>query len=703
MDAKVDDFLNEINEIAPPIPSVARAVQPKVVKNVPEINETCVWQKCYDELTGFSYYWNTKTDQVTWNTPEDYKETKMTKSDIKKRPGMYVPPKVTPLFPGISTATAIPQESIKIYSIGESSSNKNIVKDQQKVSDKTLKRPHKKNSDSEDEKIILISSYGSDTGSEDEEPEEKKTKNVTDQSLSVAEESALSEEEDDLDILAKIQKKAKELKELGGDLPPGVKEVVSTVKDALEPPPKNKMKTISGFSLVAGYSDSEEENEEIKTVFQTELVPSQSHSTLFPISKPVDVKDFIPPKIEDEIPQIENDFNNKAFKRKKRIGVALVNTVKKKNEGNMCEERKGFGFEKDLNPEVSISSTSTTTTTTTYPGFQKGGVMFVKSDILNPTIPAVTREDEIVKTCEIDDQQEVGIDRNEVDGMYSTLREKLVFLNVGSSAVSVVQTMVIQAETLFSAMNEGGLKLSYLQKWLKEMCSELVKLEKEATPDGWLLQWDRSNKRYYYQNLATGASQWEYPQPPDPNASDDAMDISTTPPPPIESAITMSPPLPPTIRSPTPPPPPIISVDDDAVSTSVPADVPLPPEQPPLPKVADNGEPLPPGVDLPDMVAYPKPQVIFNENSENSTDDTLNSALDSFYSDIAAIDPVAVVLPPTQSNEEKPPDGDIQMATESLKKKKKAKVKLGPGLTMKKKGVSQLVEKWKNVQQHYND
>lgn len=38
------------------------------------------------------------------------------------------------------------------------------------------------------------------------------------------------------------------------------------------------------------------------------------------------------------------------------------------------------------------------------------------------------------------------------------------------------------------------------------------------------------------------------------------------------------------------------------------------------------------------------------------------------------------------------------MLTESGKKKKKTKVKLTQGLSMKKKGVSKLVEKWKNVQ-----
>lgn len=40
-------------------------------------------------------------------------------------------------------------------------------------------------------------------------------------------------------------------------------------------------------------------------------------------------------------------------------------------------------------------------------------------------------------------------------------------------------------------MKAGGLNMCYLHQWLKDTCSGLVKLEKEAAPEGWLLQWDR--------------------------------------------------------------------------------------------------------------------------------------------------------------------------------------------------------------------
>ncbi|XP_023012734.2 uncharacterized protein [Leptinotarsa decemlineata] len=679
MDAQIDDFFNEINEIAPP----KQPEPPKVVESV--------WKECHDELTGYSYYWNCKTDEVTWDPPADFKDQKKNKptlKNVKKPSGIYIPPKSSELFSGATKK--LPQDSVKIYSIGESS----VKKDRPKPQKKAPKRPFEKESDSEDERIVLISSYGGDSETdEDEEPIQKKIKTVDDEPSKEENDSYLSEEDDDIDILTKIQKRAQELKELGGELPAGVKEVVENPKLEAEVMKKEKKKDISGFSLVAGYSDSEEENEEIKSVFLPKSEPPPvSHSTLFPITEPIDVKDFIEePKVEPEKQQISNgeEFHSKAFQRKRRIGVALVNTTKKK-EDPIDEERKGLGFDKE--------ASSSPKSDVVYPGFKKGGVMFVKSDVLNPDIP----KDKETDCDKVEKVEEEVINKGEVEQMYSTLNEKLVFLNGGRPSISPVQTMVIQAEMLFIAMKDGGLKLSYLKKWLSDTCSELIKLEKEATPAGWLLQWDRSHKRYYYQNLATGISQWEYPQS-DSNTFDEAMDISTTPPP-TEQVIRMSPPLPPTIRSPTPPPPPIISTDERVVVGSIPIPEQSVQVQPALPtKLSDLGEPLPPGVDLPETASS---EGSLPQNQVAQDVDPLNSALDSFYSEVAAIDPQvsSPLLPPSPPNEPIPSEtAPVETTTDTSKRKKKSKVKLAPGLSMKKKGVSQLVEKWKSVQQHYND
>ncbi|XP_056634590.1 uncharacterized protein LOC130443783 isoform X2 [Diorhabda sublineata] len=546
-----------------------------------------------------------------------------------------------------------------------------------KLDKKQTKRKYPKGDDSDDEKIVLISSYGTDSESEDDTKKAKKDKK------SVDSDKYNSEEDDDFDILAKIQKRAQELKELGGDIPVEVKEVVETSKRELLEVPKN------GPSLVASYcSDSEEENDEIKKIFPNNPEPVQvSHSTLFPITKPINVKDFVqshPDLNTDRTSDVDKTeiFDAKLFKRKKKIAVPFVGPVKKDNQDG--ESRKGLGYDKE-NKSTEKNSNGM------YLGFRKGGVEFVKSDVLNPPVNNV--EENSVNKSQDDKETE------EIENMYSILKDKLLFLNEGRPTLSSVQSMVIQAETLMTALNDGALKGSYIKKWLEDTCSEMKKLEKEAAPTGWVLQWDKIHRRYFYQNKQNGTSQWEYPQP-DTNTNDVAMDISTTPPPVLDiEPEELSPPLPPVLRSPSPPPPPIISIDDAAEIPLPNYDVPLDVDAVQLvsQKVELNGQPLPPGVDPADVATAPPQQTVQLPQEK----DSLNSALDSFYSDIAAI---SSPLPqPEEANRVTATVAPVlsEIPAESVKKKKK--VKLISNLGMKKKGVSQLVEKWRSVQQEYKN
>lgn len=186
---------------------------------------------------------------------------------------------------------------------------------------------------------------------------------------------------------------------------------------------------------------------------------------------------------------------------------------------------------------------------------------------------------------------------------------------------------------------------------------------------------------------------------------DDAMDICTTPPPTIMESISnepalppptapilVRPPPPPRIKSPTPPPPPIISKNvKQRKKVKSPRAVGPVDELPPLP----SGEPLPPGVD-----SLPEPS--HKEQTQNSKKDSLGSELNSFYSDLAAMETVVGnTVVETQLVAETVLSDNISSDTVP-KKKKKSKVKLVEGLAMKKKGVSKLVERWKNVQKDYN-
>ncbi|KAF5289463.1 hypothetical protein FQR65_LT11836 [Abscondita terminalis] len=662
MENTVDDFFNEINQIAPPKQSRT---------------SNCDWQECFDNTSGYSYYWNLKTNQVTWSMPNEYKLWKE-----KSKNGKDVVPKQSVLFPSVLPSNP------KIYNIQKdlscsSTTNKQMHEDKQGQEKDKLTNNH--------EKIALIPAYGegSDSEQEDEKDIEEETI-VINSETKVNHSSKHNNDDEDIHILAKLQNRAKILKDLGGELPPEVKKIVEQNEEMeLE---ENK-KNISGFSLVAGYGDSEDEDEELKVV---EKSPNQNRvavSTLFPTPTPIDVNQFLE---SGKPPEQQEEIDTKAFHRKRRIGIDF-NVEKPKTDANDLEvERQGLGFKCENGDGLQSKSK------VNYPGFKSAGVMFVKSDVLNS-------DDGVDKKESVETSNETNANTmKKIEEIHKMLNEKLTFLSEGRDPVSPVQVIIIQMETLYEAMQAGSLTLDYLHKWLKQTCSELVKLEKEAAPSGWLLQWDRVNKRYYYRNQQTGESQWDYPQP-DIVGGDDAMDICTTPPPPASDTLLedvahpVQPPPPPRIKTPTPPPPPTIS--KNIKSGKKHSDV-----LPELPSSSTDsypvvGEPLPPGVDSPPeafqlevCMKYYFETFLNLVTFQKKSSDALGSELDSFYSDLAAMETSTNVVTSsadTLANAEnsQPTKTDI-----TLKRKRKPKVKLVEGLAMKKKGVSKLVERWKNVQ-----
>lgn len=171
-------------------------------------------------------------------------------------------------------------------------------------------------------------------------------------------------------------------------------------------------------------------------------IPETSHSTLFPITKPIDVKDFIktesPTHDSSESTKLtsspNNDFDSKIFQRKRRIGVSLVNRVKRPKEAPENEEFTGLGFKKDSQ----LQETKDVKNESPYPGFQKGGVMFVKSDVVNPA------KEEIQEQKSVKEESNFNVQETEAD--YTVLKEKLLFLGEGREPVLPVQAMLIQAE-----------------------------------------------------------------------------------------------------------------------------------------------------------------------------------------------------------------------------------------------------------------
>lgn len=242
----------------------------------------------------------------------------------------------------------------------------------------------------------------------------------------------------------------------------------------------SKEKPLLGFSLVAGYGDDSEEEDEVAPSPNSPLAitlsfpnnpPLAGHSTLFPIAAPIDPKQFDSVKAETTK---DGSMEPKAFQRKRRIGIDLVNVPKKPREDG--SPRLGFGFKsaggdssehpgcgKDKLENVKSeylgfksagfeipgqgskselagqsaseskdgSGDGTTNSVSDgsgngYLGFKSGGVLFGKEDA------SPQRKDEtLIK--DIEESRE-------------TLKEKLDFLNEGRDEASPVQVMIIQLE-----------------------------------------------------------------------------------------------------------------------------------------------------------------------------------------------------------------------------------------------------------------
>lgn len=260
-----------------------------------------------------------------------------------------------------------------------------------------------------------------------------------------------SDSEDDIDLLTKIQNRAKVLKDLGGELPPDVKKLVETkdidsIKDINQKHnSKKEKKDVTGFSLLAGYGDSEEEDDDAKSTAVQPIENKELHSTLFPISKPIDIAQFNEAEPEAEGLKIQN---SRAFQRKRRIGIEFA--MKKVNlESNVFPkldildtDRQGLGFKSDQENGQEISKCDTKTD---YLGFKSGGVMFVKSDAASPVVEP-EQKDEIIQENTDESKNEI---MKKIEHTHKTLNEKLTFLSEGREPASPVQVMVIQMEVRF--------------------------------------------------------------------------------------------------------------------------------------------------------------------------------------------------------------------------------------------------------------
>nr|XP_018897949.1 PREDICTED: formin-binding protein 4-like [Bemisia tabaci] len=137
--------------------------------NMKPVQITCAWQECHDENSGYPYYWNMTTNEVTWEMPAEY-QLALQKWQLLQQQQLNSKKAETSL----SNSSASISEKLEAC--------KNKLSNNQKESALPKKKYPFDSDSEEDEKIELITSYGSDSSdSSDSEssPKSKSTKETS--------------------------------------------------------------------------------------------------------------------------------------------------------------------------------------------------------------------------------------------------------------------------------------------------------------------------------------------------------------------------------------------------------------------------------------------------------------------------------------------------------------------------------------------
>lgn len=145
---------SRIENVSSPVVTVAPAPSEMTMQYEHSKAPTVAWQECYDSTTGYTYYWNMETNEVTWDMPPDYQSY----MEALKQWQQYQAQGVAALLQARVHQQLQQQQQLLAQQAQEQAASKAEIK--HNIALKNKKKSLEKQSDSEEEKIELITSYG---------------------------------------------------------------------------------------------------------------------------------------------------------------------------------------------------------------------------------------------------------------------------------------------------------------------------------------------------------------------------------------------------------------------------------------------------------------------------------------------------------------------------------------------------------------
>lgn len=469
-----------------------------------------VWQECFDESTGYPYYWHTETNQVTWEIPTELNLARNNDRDtgiksLNKDPPRNILPSRNPCqYSDDKLMSTIPEGMIP-KDIVARNRFKQVGNDNYSTTDKRKivldkrKKSETKDDDSDDGRIEMITSFGSDNTDSDHSDDEGTSpciqKNIPSKinynnelnnsplngnNCNNDDDENNNDDDDDDDDDDNVDDKNDN----------GIDELADNSNSNNKIPTRNNVDHEKElvFSLVPGYADESDNEENLGakkkvaeplfpiTAFENSQInernlkidsnveESESLETFHDSADPLSADDTKNTNKIDEAPKTNKFLENlgtstKAFQRKKRIAfdVIMQNSNKKSGTDNSTrsqsettkesttvlpitrgnDSRHGLGFSKVVSSDENERVSNSPEDTSLHISTPTEG----KKDGLQGKSIGFVKGETLVLTKNIEESNKCAMTEDT-----QTIVEKLKFLSEGSQAATAVQIMNIQIQ-----------------------------------------------------------------------------------------------------------------------------------------------------------------------------------------------------------------------------------------------------------------
>ncbi|XP_058519011.1 formin-binding protein 4 isoform X2 [Ochotona princeps] len=395
------------------------------------------WQEVWDENTGCHYYWNTQSNEVTWELPQ-YLATQV--QGLQH----YQPSSVTGAEASFVVNTDVYAKD-KTVSVSSSKSGPVVAKREVK---KEVNEGIQALSNNEEEKKGVAASLLAPLLPEGIKEEEERWRRK---------------------VICKEVEPISEAKESSAPVEEGAAVVKpqDSVLDSIEDPSQE------GLCSVVQSGESEEEEEQ--DTLELELVLERKKAELRALEEGDGSVSGSSPRSDISQPASQDGMRRLMSKRGK-----WKMFVRATSPESTSRSSSKTGRETPENGETAL-------------GAENSEKIDENSD-KEMEMEESTEKTKVQTAPKVEEEQDLKF---QIGELANTLMSKFEFLGINRQSISNFHVLLLQTETRIADWREGALNGIYLKRKLQDAAEQLKQYEINATPKGWSCHWDRTSGSNY--------------------------------------------------------------------------------------------------------------------------------------------------------------------------------------------------------------